>query len=117
MAIENGYTCHQGFSLHVAAVAVTLIFVVFLLIIRRTINLGQAKWLGVVGSITYHLYLLHHNIGYVILQRLAGHVNRYLLLASLLGLFLGLAWLLHLMVERRYSKVLSQQLQRWLARY
>jgi hypothetical protein len=53
----------QPFSLAVALAFVTVFFGVFWLIVQRKIPLGQAKWLGEAGALTYPLYVLHHNIG------------------------------------------------------
>lgn len=106
----------QPFSLVVVLLLVTAFFSVFWLIINRRINVGQAKWLGWAGAMTYPVYLLHHNIGYVVFQRLGGRVDKYLLLGGLLVLLLVSALLLHLFVERRFSKKLGQVVAALLAR-
>jgi peptidoglycan/LPS O-acetylase OafA/YrhL len=115
-AAENARNYTQPFSLVVVTGLFTLFFVVFLLIIYRKINLGQAKWAAFVGALTYPLYLAHHSMGYVLLQWLGPHVDKYVLLVGLLALFMGLAYLLHISVERRYSKALGQRVQGLLAR-
>jgi peptidoglycan/LPS O-acetylase OafA/YrhL len=106
----------QPFSLIVAWGAVTVFFSVFLLVINRQLQVGQAKWLAWAGALTYPIYLLHHNVGYVAFQRLGGLVPKYVLLPALLAAVFGLAYLLHVQVERRYSKPLSQLLQKLFAR-
>jgi peptidoglycan/LPS O-acetylase OafA/YrhL len=60
--------------------------------------------------------LLHHNVGYVALQRLGPSTNKYVLLVGLLLAVGALAYGLHTLVERRYSKPLGHYLQRLLAR-
>ena len=91
-------------------------FVFFLLIIYRKIKLGKADWLSWAGALTYPIYLLHHNMGYVVFQRLGNKVSNYVLLIGLLATVVLLAYLLHVAVERRYSKALGQKLQRLIAR-
>jgi peptidoglycan/LPS O-acetylase OafA/YrhL len=53
------------------------------------------------------MYLLHHNMGYLVLQGLGGHVPRHVLLAAMLLALLMLSWLLHVLVERPLSKKLG----------
>jgi hypothetical protein len=43
----------------------------------------------------------------VALQQLGGIINKYVLLAAMLATALFLAWVLHVVVERRYSKLLG----------
>lgn len=114
-AAENVRNYAQPFSLPVVGGLFTGFLLVFLLIIHRKINLGRAPWAAFVGALTYPLYLVHHNIGYVLLLRLGTSVNKYVLLLGLLGLFLGLAYALHVGVERRYSRALGQRVQQLLA--
>jgi peptidoglycan/LPS O-acetylase OafA/YrhL len=113
---DTMHTFQQPFSLAIVLLLVTAFFALFLLIIHRRLHVGQAKWLAWAGALTYPVYLLHHNVGYVVLQRLGGQVNKYFLLAGMLGLLLVLATLLHIFVERRYSKLFGQKLNSLLAR-
>jgi peptidoglycan/LPS O-acetylase OafA/YrhL len=103
-------------SIIIGIALVTLFFVVFFLIIKNILRLGQSKWLTWMGALTYPIYLCHHNIGYVALQRLGGEMNKYLLLMSMLGAVLLLACLIHVFIERRFSKLLTQKLTALLAR-
>lgn len=112
---ETATVYQQPFSLPVAYAAVTVFFGVFLLVIHRRLRVGHAGWLAWAGALTYPIYLLHHNTGYVALQRLGGLVPKYVLLPALLLALFGLAYLLHVYVERRYSKPLAQLLQKWFA--
>jgi peptidoglycan/LPS O-acetylase OafA/YrhL len=113
---ENVHYYAQPFSRPVVGGLLALFLLVFLLIIHRKINLGRAPWASFLGALTYPLYLVHHNVGYVLLQRLGASVNKYGLLLGLLGLFLGLAYALHVGVEQRYSRALSRRVQQLLAR-
>lgn len=107
---------HQPFSLVIILLLVTLFFGVFLLVVQRRLTLQPTRWLAWAGALTYPIYLLHHNIGYIALQHLGGRVNKYGLLTGLLAAVLVLAYLLHVLIERRYSKMLGQKLSALLAR-
>ncbi|RZK09910.1 MAG: hypothetical protein EOO56_29810 [Hymenobacter sp.] len=104
------------FSLVVTWLLVTLFFGVFLLIVLRRLQLRPARWITWAGALTYPIYLLHHNVGYVVLQRLGGYVNKYALLTGMLAAVLLLAYLLHTLVERRFSKALGQKINALLAK-
>ncbi|WP_046246832.1 acyltransferase family protein [Hymenobacter terrenus] len=106
----------EPFSLPVVWTVVTGFFVAFLLIINRKLRLGYARLLTWAGALTYPIYLLHHNMGFVILQRLGGKVDKHLLLITLLAAVFLLAYGLHVLVERRYSTALGQKLQQLLAK-
>lgn len=103
----------QAYSFGVVAVVTTGFFGVFALLVQRVLALPRASWLSLLGSLTYPLYLLHSNIGYVAYQRLAPVLNRWVLLALLTGAMLVLAYLVHVLVERRLSKPLGN-LAGWL---
>jgi len=107
---------HEAFSLPVTWAVVTGCFAFFLLLSHGRLRLRPARWLAWAGALSYPIYLLHHTIGFVVLQRLGGKVDKSLLLAGLLGALLLAAYLLHTLVERRYSGVFRQQLRAWLAR-
>lgn len=116
-AAENAQNYHQPFSGAVVAGLFSLFFVVFLLIIYRKINLGQASWAAFAGALTYPLYLAHHSMGYVVFQRLGPTVDKHVLLGGLLLGFMALAYVLHMAVERRYSQPLGQWVRQRLARW
>jgi peptidoglycan/LPS O-acetylase OafA/YrhL len=104
----------EAFSRPVAMAVVTGGFVVFGLLSHGRLRLRPAPWLAWAGALSYPIYLLHHTIGFVVLQRLGGRVDKYWLLAGLLsGLLVG-AYLLHRLVERPASPWLRRTLQQWL---
>lgn len=103
-----------NFSFPVAAAVITLFYGVFFLIIRRVLNLSRHTWLSQLGALTYPLYLLHASIGYVIFQHVGNRLNKYVLLAGLLVLMLGLAYAVQ-GGERRYSKWVGVQANKLFA--
>ena len=95
---------------------ITAIFVLFWVATRPR----QRPWppqlatvLTLMGALTYPLYLLHQNLGYVVLQRLGPGSPPYALLVGLLGLMLVATYALHRWVERPLAPLLGQ----WLGRY
>lgn len=99
----------------VAVVAVTLFFGLFYAITSRRLRLNNFTWLAGFGTLTYPLYLIHSNIGFIIFHRLGHLVDKYVLLGGTLLLMLGAAWLIHTLVEKRLSKWLGARLTRWYA--
>lgn len=107
---------HEPFSPVVVAGAITLFFVVFLLIVFQKVNLNRFTWLKWPGALTYPLYLLHENIGYVLFNRAGSLANKYLLLGGTILTMIGLAYLLHVLVEKPMSKRLGAMVTKLLAR-
>jgi peptidoglycan/LPS O-acetylase OafA/YrhL len=107
---------HEHMSGLVAMVASTVFFGIFYLVITRTINLQKAKWLSIPGSLTYPLYVIHAVIGYIVFQRFGDSVNKYILLVLLLLAMIAIAWLIHILVERKLSYPLGQAVNRLLTR-
>ena len=116
LSLETATFFHDSFSVPITCGIIALFFLLFLLIAHRKLRLAGAAWLVWAGALTYPIYLLHHNMGYVAMQRLGGSTNKYVLLAGLLLATTGLAYGLHVLVERRYGKPLGLHLQRLLAR-
>jgi peptidoglycan/LPS O-acetylase OafA/YrhL len=96
----------------IGAVA-TLVFVAIVL----AVALGWLRWLGrrwmlTAGLLTYPLYLVHENVGIVVLDELDG-VDRWLALLGVLTLVVALARAVHVWVERP----LAPRLRRAVARH
>lgn len=87
----------------VAAGIVTLFFAVMALVaLRRTGGLGRRRWLTL-GALTYPLYLLHQNIGYMIFNAGYPAVDPHLLLWGTVALMLLASYGVHVLVERRLA--------------
>lgn len=100
----------------VVLAAITAIFLVFAAI-ASGVTVPGARWVGAAAGITYPLYLLHENIGYVGLDTLHRYgVNRWLALAIVVASVVALAWLVHVAVENRYAKPVERLLRRVWAR-
>jgi peptidoglycan/LPS O-acetylase OafA/YrhL len=104
----------QAYSFVVIAGATVLFFVVFWLLAQRKFALPSSAALALLGSLTYPLYLIHSNIGYVVFLRVGPSLNRWLLLALLVGAMLAVAYLINKWVEQRLSKPLGDFTNRLL---
>jgi peptidoglycan/LPS O-acetylase OafA/YrhL len=113
-ATVTAMTVHYGteISAVVAGGLVTACFGTMLLVaLRATGPVGRARWLAA-GALTYPLYLLHENIGFIIFNRAYPAVNPHLLLWGTLALMLAAAWAVHVLVERPCAPRLKRALER-----
>ncbi|MPZ82291.1 MAG: acyltransferase family protein [Actinophytocola sp.] len=97
--------------------AVVLLAVCFLLI--AAVALGwlswvRGRWLVVTGAMTYPLYLLHLDLGGTMLYLWQGSVPAPLLVATVTGAMVLLAWLVHRYVERPVAPLMKRAL-RWIS--
>ncbi|TDV43568.1 acyltransferase family protein [Actinophytocola oryzae] len=64
----------------------------------------RGRWLVVLGSVTYPLYLLHLDLGAPVLFRWQGRVPPAVLVCVVAAVMIGLAWLAHRFVERPVAR-------------
>lgn len=67
------------------------------------------------GILTYPLYLIHENIGFIIFNNLGKYLNRYVLLAGTTLLMLVMAYLIHIYIEKPFSRYLKTILMNFKA--
>jgi peptidoglycan/LPS O-acetylase OafA/YrhL len=80
---------------------ILIFFVIFSLIIKNKLKLLGNRLLVYLGSISYSLYLLHQNIGYVIINTFyAQNFNPILAICVSLGVSILLAHILLIVIER-----------------
>lgn len=104
------FHAHFGSALDpvVVGAIVALFFAVMLLVAHRRMGLlGQRRWL-LVGALTYPLYLIHQNIGFMLFNAGYPAVNRHLLFWGVIALMLALSYVLHAVVERRAARALKR---------
>jgi len=99
-AIDQHY--HTTMNGYVTAGLISSFFVLMLLVaIRCTGFWGRNRWLFA-GVLTYPLYLLHQNIGYMIFNIAYPAVNPHLLLISALLGIIAMAYLVHVYIEKPF---------------
>lgn len=107
---EHHYSTQM--NLFVIAGIITTYFVVMLLVATRRIGfLGRRRWL-VAGALTYPLYLIHQNLGFMIFNIAYPAINRHVLFWGTILLMLGIAYAVHVKIERAYSPMLKQMANR-----
>ncbi|MCS6896816.1 MAG: acyltransferase [Nitrospira sp.] len=86
---------------------VTSFFVVITLIaVRRTEFMRCERWL-LLGSISYPLYLLHQNIGYMVFNVAYPAVNVHILFWGTIVAAIVCAYAVHILIEKRWSAPLK----------
>jgi peptidoglycan/LPS O-acetylase OafA/YrhL len=110
---------HMDWNATGVVAVVTLIFAVMLMVATgRTGALGRRNWL-LIGSLTYPLYLLHQNIGYIVFNAGYPVINPHVLLWGTLILMLTAAFAVNRLVERRLPPRMKKRMDQafdWLAR-
>lgn len=102
-AMINGY---------IVAGIITIFFVImFLVSMRLTGCIGRNSW-TIAGAITYPLYLLHQNIGFIIFNATYPTINNHVLLVGTMLLMLAVAYAVNICVERRLSLPMKNALAR-----
>lgn len=105
-------------SAPVIASALAVSYITFLFIAMRPQSESGSNPFYILGLITYPLYLLHQDIGYILLRSAPKGMNPLLLLAVVMAAMIAFAWLVHVGPEKwltlRLKSLLSQNLaERW----
>lgn len=86
----------------VAGIITMFFFVMLLVSLKRTGFMGRYNWL-MAGSLTYPLYLIHQNIGYMIFNIGYPAINPHLLLWGTIVGALVAAYAVHIFIEKKFS--------------
>jgi peptidoglycan/LPS O-acetylase OafA/YrhL len=97
----------------VTAMIITGIFAIMLAVSLGMLTRIRGRWLTVAGALTYPLYLLHLDIGVIILRRLKD-LSPVLAVFGVLAGMLVASWLLHVLVERPLQPLLRRYLRQAL---
>jgi peptidoglycan/LPS O-acetylase OafA/YrhL len=91
---------------------ISLFFAVMLLIaLRRTGAIGRGNWM-LAGVLTYPIYLLHQNIGFMVFNLGYQKMNVHVLFWSVVFASLFCAYMIHVHVEKRLSSRIKNALIR-----
>jgi peptidoglycan/LPS O-acetylase OafA/YrhL len=86
----------------VAGIITALFIVMSLISLRRTGSFANRQWI-LAGGITYPLYLLHQNIGFMIFNLAYPTIDKHVLLWGTILMAIGVASAIHIFVEQRFS--------------
>lgn len=102
---------HIELDVVIVGVLVTLFYAVFFLMARSKLSFIRGKWLVVLGALTYPLYLVHERIGFIIFKSFAGMAKPHLLLILIMAGMCGLAYVINVWVEQKFSPVFKKFLE------
>lgn len=107
---------NTSMSGYIVAGIITAFFCVMLLVsLRRTGIFGRNRWL-LAGVLTYPLYLLHQNIGFMVFNIAYPAVNPHLLFWGAITVVLGMAFAVHVFVEKRFSSPMKNAITNLITR-
>ncbi len=110
-SLEHNY--HVAYDMGIVVGILTLFFLLFLAISLDKTRLIRYRFMLYLGVVTYPLYLIHDRIGFVLLQRLSGTADPYLLVATVAVGMVLLAYILHKTVEQPFALLLKRTLDRF----
>ncbi|MCF7220953.1 acyltransferase family protein [Marilutibacter chinensis] len=122
LALRDSLGGIEGFERHfdtrmnvivVVAIIASYFAVMLLIATRRTGAFGRRRWM-VAGALTYPLYLIHQNIGYIIFNIAYPAFNPHLVFWGTLLLVLAASYLVHAQIERRCAGALKRTCNRAL---
>ncbi len=96
-------TYNTNINCYITSSIISSFFLIMLLIsLRRSGFWGRKRW-QLAGALTYPVYLLHQNIGYMIFNLAYPSTDPHLLLWGTVLLVMIMAYLVHILIEKRYS--------------
>ena len=105
---------HSPFDGTVVAIILAVCFsILFLVATGRTKPFASEKWL-LCGALTYPLYLIHQNIGFIMFNLAYPHLNPHIVLFGTLAIVLFMAYLVNKKVEKVYSRPMKVLIERLL---
>jgi peptidoglycan/LPS O-acetylase OafA/YrhL len=95
-----GDKLETGFSAPVIASFLAVAYGTFLVIALRSRKANGSNPFYMLGLITYPLYLLHQDLGFIFLRLAPNAVNRVLILCIVMAAMILLSWLVHVGPEK-----------------
>ena len=91
----------------VAGIIISFFIVMLKISLRKTGRWGHSRW-HLAGALTYPLYLLHQNIGYMIFNFAYPAVNPYILFFGSIIVLICAAYVVHIFFEKKLSFQLKE---------
>ncbi|MNJ98031.1 Acyltransferase family protein [compost metagenome] len=93
--------------------------VVFFYAIMYLCSLGKLQFINnksmmKLGILTYPLYLIHQNIGYIIFNNFSHILNKYVLLVIIIFIMFISAYLINILIEVPFSKYINNKLTKFI---
>ncbi|NRD20146.1 acyltransferase [Winogradskyella eckloniae] len=100
-----------GFSHEIVIALITLFFIIIFLISTNKLQALNKRIFMSLGVLTYPLYLLHQNIGYIIFNHLGKSVNKWLLLSIVLFFMLIASYFISKKIEKPLGTYMRNKLK------
>lgn len=91
------------FSPYWVGALVCSFYLLFFVINRREVSMLQLPGSRLAGALTYPLYLVHAHVGYMFISRFADEQNRNFIYVLCIAIVLGVAFLIHEVIEVRLA--------------
>lgn len=102
-------------SYYIVAALVTSFYLLFLgIALNKTQFINNPRFI-ILGALTYPIYLIHQNIGFMMFNLFNDSINKYVLLFGITSMMIMGAYLIHSQVEKRFAPVLKRLLLRTAA--
>lgn len=103
---------NADFSYAMVALAIVFFFIVFICLISTKSKFSEKskKWIYWMGALTYPLYLIHQDVGYMFMNKLYGLVNGPTALVCMILVALTYSALVHKWVEIPLAKIIKTKL-------
>ena len=101
IAFEKNFSTEMNGYI-VAGIISTFFFVMLLISLKRTSFLGCNRW-RLAGVITYPLYLVHQNIGFMIFNVSHPVINLHVIFWGTVLFIIGVAYCVHIFIEQKFS--------------
>jgi len=102
--IENSELFNVDFLFDIAAVIVSIFYVFFISLCVGWYKNFTYQWAVNIGALTYPLYLIHQNVGFIVFNQLSFYLNKYNLLMDVLLFSLLVSYFINIYIERKYAK-------------
>jgi peptidoglycan/LPS O-acetylase OafA/YrhL len=103
MVVKLAVADPERLNPYVAFAGDTLLFLVFAYMVSGKRRPVEKPWMATLGAITYPLYLIHQNIGYLALSELDGLLPRPVALLLVLTVMVAVSYVLATQIENRFT--------------
>jgi peptidoglycan/LPS O-acetylase OafA/YrhL len=107
---EQHYSTSLNYYL-VTAIITGFFFIMFLVATRNTGTIGNRSWV-LVGAITYPLYLIHQNLGFIVFNIAYPRLDRHIVFWGTLMLTIAIAYAVNRWIEQRFTPPMKNTLNR-----
>jgi len=105
----QGFDKHFNVELNILLIllVIAVFYAVFFIISLEKTQIINNRKFTILGALTYPLYLIHQNIGFMLSNYLREYMlNKYMILFLVLLIVLAVSYLINRQIEKKYSKPL-----------